>query len=677
MSTSIEPLALFYNAPWLGFEHNGYPVAPLQQYRENRGIEMPRVFNREHLSILQSWLSFGLLEAVTEIKVAEKDLLDSVDGGWDRAESSSLSAKRSEVEKTLKHANKILSYLSESSAFAYPGVKDDNLPAIFCTLGCIGEALANARLCLYLDDDTLPAESFNWDFTVAIQGEVLLTNACKAGWCPSMVNYITAQGNLTAARYSFRLGPARRADDHSQCTVSSCKLTKINNTTYKPQHHVPECTCPYIKPALHGIILAIKSGVNPVIRLPTEQEKSSPLTVLRASEVPYIAVSHVWADGLGSHPETGLPTCQAWKAAAFASAFVDSGAFWLDSLCVPKAPEVRKQALKLMGAAYRDAECVVVLDKTIQTVSKAAPSKEIMSRILTSPWMRRLWTLQEAVLAKKIVFQLADGLFPLLSLDSLITSAAVLQADALTAGLSLEIHRLVKRHRTKALSLGDVARSLKWRSTNRAADEIPAIMSLLPVGFKAIIDASDHEQRMAMLLSDIRHVPRNIPFIDGPKLKLPGFHWAPATFMTVAEGANKGLGGGLQLTTSISEAEVTSKGLVADYLAYEFALSSFHNSERWTLIDIDSKSPYHISTLHETAVYRCNYLLFPGLTLPRGVGICLAVLADALPENGPNGPIICCTFVKRLVVNAQRPDVPLDRKIMSKGASCLARVRIS
>lgn len=658
---------------------------------------MPPEFNREHAAILQSQFSLGLIEAVTEISVSEEDLLKSTDDGqrvlslenvsqllssWTdqkRVESVKLANERDRVDKILISVQKVLSYLSEGVAFKYEGVERDNIGAMFCMLGCIAESLTIARGCLYLDVDEPPTRGFSWDFVIAIYKDSILADACASGWCPFLVNYISAQGNLNSFRYTTRLGPASTNQIHRECSVSSCKLKKIDSATYQTQHHVQGCTCSFIQPNVEDVIQNLESGTNPVICLPDSRTNPSRLDVKRASEQSYIAISHVWADGLGSNTETGLPKCQAWKVAAFASSLVDTGCFWIDSLCVPDHYDARKKALKLMGAAYKDAEVVVVLDKTIQSVSTAAPPEEMLCRILTSPWMQRLWTLQEAVLAKRLLFQFADGIFPLVSLEPLLRDPQRLLKNAALSGLAQEIHRLLKFQRTKTLSLADVARSLKWRSTSRASDEFPAIVSLLPVDRDMVLEAPEG-QKMAELLLSLQRAPINMPFLEGPKVRRHGFSWAPESFMAIAKGAAKGLGGGLQLTTRQPTAQVTESGLIVDYMCYEITPCSFLVSDTWALIDSTDRSIFHVSGTSSdfdlSLEYQCNFLLFSE-TIPRSrIEICIAVSTNEVPEDDALDSVICCVYERRLLINGQRPDISPNSTIMSKTGASMRRFKI-
>lgn len=145
--------------------------------------------------------------------------------------------------------------------------------------------------------------------------------------------------------------------------------------------------------------------------------RPSRLQVHEASDVPYVAISHVWADGLGSTAETGLPTCQLRRLAALVSAIQPGAAMRIESLCVPKADHVRTVAIELMARIYSQAAAVLVLDDGLQLCPATAPAGVQVLRVLTSGWMRRLWTLQEATLSRALYLALADAaLVPLADL---------------------------------------------------------------------------------------------------------------------------------------------------------------------------------------------------------------------------------------------------------------------
>ncbi len=91
------------------------------------------------------------------------------------------------------------------------------------------------------------------------------------------------------------------------------------------------------------------------------------------------------------------------------------------------------------------------------------------------------------------------------------------------ADLAGELFRLTKLARYHTFSIGDVARSLRWRTTNRSSDETLAIASLLGAHPSVLVNLSP-EHRMVRLIQEVGKFPRNVTFLAGAKLRVPGFH---------------------------------------------------------------------------------------------------------------------------------------------------------
>ncbi|KAF2011119.1 hypothetical protein BU24DRAFT_472277 [Aaosphaeria arxii CBS 175.79] len=154
----------------------------------------------------------------------------------------------------------------------------------------------------------------------------------------------------------------------------------------------------------------------------------------------YIAISHVWADGLGNPSENGLPLCQVKRLRAnllkLQRLLVGDDAnvlFWMDTLCIPVGPDeysLRLVQIDKMASIYKRAMTSLVLDAELMaTVSddnfpSAEPhdvdtrmcrnisrelSLEARARLTCSVWMCRSWTLQEGELPATIAVQFLDN----------------------------------------------------------------------------------------------------------------------------------------------------------------------------------------------------------------------------------------------------------------------------
>ena len=95
---------------------------------------------------------------------------------------------------------------------------------------------------------------------------------------------------------------------------------------------------------------------------------------------------------------------------------------WIDTLCIPvseKYRDVRKLAISGLSKVYREADYILVHDEQISRMNKSAVTTDTAIGILSSDWMRRLWTLQEAMLASttgvynRLSFQLEGTKRPL------------------------------------------------------------------------------------------------------------------------------------------------------------------------------------------------------------------------------------------------------------------------
>ena len=62
-----------------------------------------------------------------------------------------------------------------------------------------------------------------------------------------------------------------------------------------------------------------------------------------------------------------------------------------------------------MGNIYEKADRVLVLDSLIQEIPRPSSIIDKFVRIHVSKWNHRLWTLQEAQLARSLFFQFRDG----------------------------------------------------------------------------------------------------------------------------------------------------------------------------------------------------------------------------------------------------------------------------
>lgn len=171
----------------------------------------------------------------------------------------------------------------------------------------------------------------------------------------------------------------------------------------------------------------------------------------------YATISHVWSDGYGNTEKNELYRCQLnyfckllkWAQRSRlqhrkgqSSNNAEPLPFWLDTLVIPIPPknktptddaelenkkkkyrEARVKAISQIYTVFSKAKYTIVIDNGLSDM--AWDDRDYITtamRILASGWMRRLWTLQEAFLSRKLLFAFkssGQNTLPLVDLDAI------------------------------------------------------------------------------------------------------------------------------------------------------------------------------------------------------------------------------------------------------------------
>ncbi|RBA15946.1 HET domain-containing protein [Fusarium proliferatum] len=248
----------------------------------------------------------------------------------------------------------------------------------------------------------------------------------RAGYCPYQVEtcdreYLS-QGDLGLRWYFTFLDRRGIPGDHSKCTTEKCVGYQMDESTYETKHLFDrDCDCEFISLS-HGfevnlVLSCVRRGGTPLIRIDWPFFRIFQMGVDDGPTPPYVAISHVWSEGMGNPRENALPRCQLSNLQYSASQScpdLDNVHFWIDTLCIPVGhEEERKREIKKMASIYSGAEKVVVLDKSLMQTMSNTQRDELLIRIWRSPWASRLWTLQEGRLSKSLSFYFADKFYEL------------------------------------------------------------------------------------------------------------------------------------------------------------------------------------------------------------------------------------------------------------------------
>ncbi len=555
----------------------------------------------ELAAFLQAWLFFGLLETVLGIKVLWSDFTrQSNEGQGPRLVITTAKLKgfledwrlrlvALTSEEKLQREDIIYDALSEACLINRRLSRnlylDDPYPD--------SELLQETLLCQTLLDcamrrvvtEVLPA--VDWTWMEGPNDQPLLEKRMQtAGWCPFTVRALRLHLQPDAMAFIFSLGTLRTREDHGPCqkryemVCDHCVADQID-TQALPRHVRTDCACPLLSPDMDEMIKLIEAGLVPVVSISIPEDDSEPTEILlngvrfekaEREMCRYVAISHVWKDGLGNPDSNALPRCQvrrigellqelegSWYHDAATMAEHEKPGrlvtvnFWMDTFCIPVRPQfqdLRNDCIRQMRKIYQSAAAVIVLDPDLQQLHGNAKPIEVLGRLLACSWRTRLWTYQEGTLAwnlcipaKEVVFSLTEILesIPEFSDDEdeipdkdkrdilefpiarSIVAASRRSVRDPVASLSLESDR--------GDALQNMLRAMAHRTTTREGDETICIATFMGMDPAPIL-AAQPQDRMVRLLEDLPIISKAIVFSHGPRLEAPGFRWAPQTFLS-------------------------------------------------------------------------------------------------------------------------------------------------
>ncbi|MCJ1383394.1 hypothetical protein MMC17_006508 [Xylographa soralifera] len=438
----------------------------------------------------------------------------------------------------------------------------------------------------------------------------------SAGWCSNDI--AIAAERFSSVQTLYFLSRMKKLDaqrDHHGCQDDMCKWNQIKKDEYQTLHVRQACHCPDITLPLHEIELCLSKHRLPLLRL---KNFLGDLHELRIEVVEYsgnekyVAISHVWAYGLGNPIANTLPRCQMARLGELMvtlnstatdesnqnaegkiqtsenhlQIFLESGAdsdiyLWIDTLCCPKASYV----LVLDGG-------LVVCNYT------EIPVYEAIARIFTSAWLQRLWTLQEGVLAQdRLWFQFQDRPVNLKALiytpfvhDITIESfrTDMIAQYRIMSMSFLQDERLCEatsRHTNIRNDLLALDRALRHRSVTVEAGEALCICTLLQLPAQDVVRLpAEVEARMSkvwrLIALKYHGIPQRVLFLSFPRLQKRGFRWAPRRLLKEAHG------GLLKHSTSVTRSymwqdpnlgDLTESGLLVKWPGFKLDANEYHN----------------------------------------------------------------------------------------------------
>ena len=540
-------------------------------------------------SFYQTWLFFGLIhEILGDLYVPANFIYTCEDQcGITKAVSTSKLITALEKWVTLVQAGRVdpsVTYAHVAqclclahAALAIPAIRSKFDPDIKLSLASLGQTFTYAAKKAFNMTDSTQDDKCPSTWRQLTDDDYWKRRLLLHGWCVTEITLILDTiSSLQTLHFLACLDKTGAEHSHHGCDKQQCMVYQNDLGHYQTQHVSKECRCTELSidpDALHNIL---KTEAVPLIRVNRSQtlgELSIDIFPSRPTSR-YVALSHVWADGLGNPHANALPRCQLFNLGKIVREMNISARsrdvqdhrangkgveeneednedilIWCDTLCCPVGPEEAKHlALESMYRTYQNATHCLVLDAFIRQYNvESLDMDEVSMRILTSPWMRRLWTLQEGALpalANRLWFQLAHKAVNLRELrinarDKYFSSIGRrgLAGDMLRRIGSFANMFLEDNCTPPRADLGKVIDALHHRSVSILSDEPLLIGNLLGLDAAQILNGGDGAigQRInrlwRLLPSAVDGIPKNLLFRVGPRLSEPGLRWAPATLL--------------------------------------------------------------------------------------------------------------------------------------------------
>lgn len=598
-----DHIQIAYNAkPNDYYDGKGFESYPSRQgYSQQELLGYSGFGNRPDQDVeqfFQTWLFFGLVieffaafgmnittqqllypNAYNVDTSTLPDLLVQLKKSWtkpkDQATAQAVSQMLTLAQNTL---DRFCTYVPKASMWA--GISRPSWP--------VGDKIAMSMMAICCTLRTAAGDILDMVVTLEVEKGMatssLLRHRLEQKWCKydvatTMDNFeVDGHYYLAAAR-----SPSQEyLEAHSDCTESGCAF-KMDETNYltrhAPEYHKPGCQ-EHIgwggqlgpERTMHNWIEAvcqiIDRDATPYGLWVAQYRKtwSVEYHIKGERKPPYIAISHIWSDGMGNPRENSLPECQIERIQGMVDEIDYPGrngnktvGFWMDTLCVPVEDQLRayrKKSIANMRHIYKNAVAVLVLDPWLQKIPSTAPTTEILARLCQSAWLRRLWTHQEGFLAKEVYYRFRDKSVSMKEIEerrlqyenelkakgiySKFLFDAQLQAIEPYSFLKMAIEFVDDDGETKTLpedAFEPLVLSLELRRTTRAGDETLCLSSILsPLGLdvNTYLDISGEnvaERRMVRFYQDIQKFDPRIVFNSYPRLSVDGFKWAPKSLI--------------------------------------------------------------------------------------------------------------------------------------------------
>jgi hypothetical protein len=159
----------------------------------------------------------------------------------------------------------------------------------------------------------------SWPLGAVYASDFITSRLKSAGWCPHEIHRIKQLSPASRYIVSFMERPHPELRHGDDCDDEHCVAYNLVESDYETKHVCGTGKCSWIEAESERLMSILNEDDIPVVLLEEDSPFKYSLRVQKASECKdYVAISHVWSDGLGNPQANALPLCQAQRLARLA-----------------------------------------------------------------------------------------------------------------------------------------------------------------------------------------------------------------------------------------------------------------------------------------------------------------------------------------------------------------------
>ena len=386
----------------------------------------------------------------------------------------------------------------------------------------------------------------------------------RNGWCPFEIDRFTKHMNTASMYYLYNLLRPKPHEQHQMirvrgksaleescpaefqraqlCTPFWCAHRQLRGAEYETKHVAGCKGCDDVVADSETLCSIVKKGIPLIYGITDDDDDPNIFLIEGEADLPYVAISHVWSDGLGNLDRNALPRCQLLRLSQMVRDLPGENCqgflLWCDTICIPPDSagihDVQALAIGKMHEIYSKAEAVLVLDSWLFECPMQYKSDiEICMKIISCTWTTRLWTYQEGALAHALYFQFSDGAYNLdLGMRKVVQLVDTPSHSLIAASLiaRYQVLRGFVTSQARANKIVAIENALADRTTSVATDEALCLAVLLDLDVTEIA-RTEPTRRMEKIWRMLSKIPRDLLFTEKATLEVDGLRWAPVTFL--------------------------------------------------------------------------------------------------------------------------------------------------